>query len=302
MLGIAKRYRSKTVTPARLVCQAACLLAGLACLAGCQRPPTADADDVIAYVRNGAVGARVRHLGPEVQPYVRDVFKAHGDWQNELAPMADLMDPDALWGKEDNTWHDPEAVSQRVEAIRNWRDQSKHEQRLDQLAQAIQKVPPTFAEDASRIASAAEKELMGSDPELMIQVAGQYETLLKLVQEAQADFEEHGKGLAFQDRKTIEAVHHAWDQLHQTLTEAKSQERERTQSTIQWMLGEGKRLRDEALENKRNTRQDLSDPREVQRMTRKLDIDIHYYDKMIQQAEQQEAELARAAGDAALGE
>ena len=36
--------------------------------------------------------------------------------------------------------------------------------------------------------------------------------------------------------------------------------------------------------------------------TRKLDIDIHYYDKMIRQAEQQEAKLARTAEDAAPDE
>jgi hypothetical protein len=234
-------------------------------------------------------------LGPEAQPYVREVFKAHGDWQKELTPIGELMDPSALWGKEDDAWRDSQAVSERLARVRRWRNQSEHQHCLEQLIGAIQQVPPSFAADASRITSAAEKELIVSDPDRVVQAATQYETLLALVEEKRSGFAEDKQGLAFANRETTAAVLEAWDRLHQTLNEAKDEERARAVAEMEWMLDEGKRLRDEALQRKREIRRELSDPREALRRARRLDIDIHYYDEMIRQAEQQQLERSRAA-------
>jgi hypothetical protein len=244
---------------------------------GCQPPPGTDADDIVAYLRNAKAGAKVRSLSPHAQAYVRDVFRAYHAWRQAHGPIVPLAEPEALWAKRDDRWRDLEAVTERLRTIQTWRDEAESRQQpRTELVNAIRAVPLAYQDQATQISSELEQLLVDSEAQRLDRVADQFQSLLSLVEKSKDDFDPQESGLAFGDPEIGQAADRAWQELYQD-------QRRETES----MLTEGKRLRDEAIEQKRNLRRGSSHDQQRLAEIRKLDIDIHYYDQMIDQAEKQ---------------
>ncbi len=255
----------------------AILLSVSLCLCGCQPPPATDADDIVAYLRNAKAGAKVRSLSPHAQAYAGEVFRAYHAWRQAQGPIVQLAEPEALWAKRHDRWRDPEAVSERLRTIQTWRDEAEcRQQSRTELVNAIRAVPLAFQDQATRISSELEQLLVDSEAQRLDRLAGQYQSLLSLVERGRDDFDPQETGLAFRVPEIDLAADRAWQELYQDQLQE-----------MQWMMTEGKRLRDEAIEKKRNLRSSSSDGQQRSAEIRKLDIDIHYYDQMIDQAEKQ---------------
>ncbi|OHB80643.1 MAG: hypothetical protein A2W31_04125 [Planctomycetes bacterium RBG_16_64_10] len=258
---------------------------------GCGPPPETDADDLIASVRNATVGAKVRYLGPQAQPYVSAVVQAYHAWQDTLAPMAELADVDALWPKDAALWHDPQAIAVRLDRIQTWLAATDRQQLRAELTRAVQAIPAPFRPQQARIRTELARLLSESPVEYLTRVAHQYESLLRLLQRARTERGQAQDGSTARDADTLDQAMRAWDQLYRTLLRARDEEWQRLTQT----LGEDRRRRTAALERKKNASQSAGRPREAHRQRLKLDSDIHYYDQMIDRAEQRIRELRRAA-------
>jgi hypothetical protein len=179
---------------------------------GCQRPPEPTAEDIVAYARNGAVGAKVRHIGPTAQPYVDRVFKAYNAWHESLSPVPQLADPKGLWSVDSPKWRDAEAVDTQLESIRQWRKTGSNRKQLhEDLVTAIEAVPAAYHEDVDQITAEVTKLLDNTQPKQLDEIVRLCETLLSLIRDARATFDPGQSGLALRDSQTTAKARQLWD-------------------------------------------------------------------------------------------
>ena len=257
-------------------------------MAGCQRPPEPTAADIVAYARNAAVGAKVRHIGPIAQPYVDRVFKAYNPWQKTFSPVSQLADTKGLWSVDSPTWRDAKAVDTQLDSIRQWRKAEPQRKELhEDLVTAIEAVPAAYHEDADQITEEVTKLLDDTQPKRTDEIVRLYETLLSLVGDARATFDPDQSGLAFRDSQTTAKTHQLWDELDEVLEKTRKDELPQ----IDWALTSGRELRAEAIKQKQNIDRNDANAQAASSAIRALDIDLHYYDKIIDDAERRKKQL-----------
>jgi hypothetical protein len=255
---------------------------------GCQRPPEPTAEDIVAYARNGAIGAKVRRMGPPAQAYVDRVFKAYSPWHETFSPVPQLADPKGLWSVDSPKWRDAEAVDTQLNSIRQWRKTEPQRKQLhEDLVTAIEAVPAAYHEDAKQITAEVTKLLDDTQPKQLDEIVRPYETLLSLVHDARATFDPDQSGLAFRDAQTTTKAHQLWDELDEVLEKTRKDELPQ----IDWALTSGRELRAAALKQKQNIDRNDANAQAAHHAIRALDIDLHYYDKIIDDAERRKKQL-----------
>ena len=258
-------------------------------MAGCQRPPEPTAADIVAYARNAAVGAKVRHIGPIAQPYVDRVFKAYNPWHEIFLPVSQLADPKGgLWSVDSPTWRDAKAVDTQLDSIRQWRKAEPQRKELhEDLVTAIEADPAAYHEDAEQITAEVTKLLDDTQPKQLDEIVRPYEKLLSLVHDARDTFDPDQPGLAFRDAQATAKAQQLWDELDEILEKTRKGELPQ----IDWVLTTGRELRDEALKQKQNIDRNDANAQAARSAIRALDIELHYYDKIIEDAERRKKQL-----------
>ncbi len=274
-------------SPRRHLVTALTLAAALV-LTGCQ-PPEPTADDIVAYARNGAVGAEVRYLGPTAQQYVEQVFQAYGPWHESFSPVAHLTGPKSLWPVDSPLWHDAEAVDAQRKTIQQWRaDAPQRKQLHDELLTAIDAVPAAYRADAVRIRAQVAKVLDETQPKRIDAIVRLYESLFSQVHDARGRFDPDAPGLALRDPQTTAQARQLYRQLRTLLDEIRADEL----NQIDWVLTSGRQSRRDALQLKQKLDRYGPNAEQALREIRRLDIDVLYYDKIIDEAEQRSKALA----------
>jgi hypothetical protein len=259
---------------------------------GCQRPPEPTAEDIVAYARNGAVGAKVRRMGPPAQAYVDRVFKAYSPWHETFSPVAQLADPKGLWSVDSSKWRDAEAVDTQLDSIRQWRKtESQRKQLHEDLVTAIEAVPAAYHEDAKQITAEVTKLLDDTQPKQLDEIVRPYERLFSLVRDVRDTFDpgQPGhSGLAFRDSQAAAKAHQLWNELDEILEKTRKGELQQ----IDWALTTGRELRAAALKQKQNIDRNDANAQAARSAIRALDIELHYYDKIIDDAERRKKQLS----------
>ena len=110
---------------------------------------------------------------------------------------------------------------------------------------------------------------------------------MSLVHDARDTFDPGQLGLAFRDSQATTKAHQLWNELDELLEKTRKDELQQ----IDWALTTGRELRAAALKQKQNIDRNDANAQAALSAIRALDIELHYYDKIIEGAERRKKQL-----------
>ena len=264
------------------------LFAASLAAAGCEQRPPAQAEEVLDYLRNAAVGAKVRRLDGEAQTYVDEVMAAYRACQRACEPIATLAEVKALWPKKSKEWRDVAGIGKQLDEIRIWKGDKPSligkppltpVQRLAGLTEAIGVVPDLVgAERASFVEHVTTTLDLTSHVKWLEDIADDYMVLYALVVDHASDGDPPGPGLTFKTASVQTRADELWEKLDAKL-------RSHAEASVRRVLPEHEVRRDEALKEKETLYAKEKLSAEERRAFRRLEILIRYYDETISEAQ-----------------